>query len=229
MHFPTDTRQFLAELRDHNDREWFADHKDRAETAFYEPAFTFIEAIEPKLKTVSPFLTATAKKSGGSLMRIYRDVRFSNDKSPFKTNVGINFRHEAGKSMRAPGLYVHIAADEVFLAAGIWQPEKEPLRAIRDAIVADRVGWKRATRGKAFRGDAADGWKLAGDSLKRAPKDFDPEDPLIEDLRRKDFTAVADLKPGIESKGDFAAYCVGRFKEVRPLLRFLGEAVNLPV
>ena len=107
--FPKDTLRFLADLSKNNDRDWFADNKDRYESAFVEPSLEFIAAMEKPLKKISPFLVAAPKKQSGSLMRIYRDVRFSKNKNPYKTNIGIQFRHEAGKDVHAPGLYVHLA------------------------------------------------------------------------------------------------------------------------
>lgn len=222
--FPQDTLIFLKDLAEHNDREWFAENKDRYEAAFLEPALAFIEAMEKPLKKISPFLTASAKKQGGSLMRIYRDVRFGKNKDPYKTNIGIQFRHEAGKDVHAPGLYVHLACDELFLGAGMWRPDREPLRQIREAIDTDPSTWKRATRSKKFTTD----WVLAGDSLKRAPAAFEVEHPMIEDIRRKDFIGVCHLRPGDETRADFLDECVSRFKTSRPLLRFLGEAVGMP-
>ena len=132
--FPKDTLKFLTDLSKNNDRDWFNDNKARYEAAFVKPSLEFIAAMEKPLKKISPFLLAVPKKQGGSLMRIYRDVRFSKNKNPYKTNVGIQFRHEAGKDVHAPGLYVHLAPGELFLGAGMWHPDREPLKQIREAI-----------------------------------------------------------------------------------------------
>lgn len=223
--FPKETLQFLSDLSENNNRDWFADNKSRYEQAFLEPSLAFIEAMAKPLKKISPFLVAEPRKQGGSLMRIYRDVRFSKNKSPYKTNIGIHFRHDAGKNVHAPGLYVHLSPDEVFLGSGIWRPEREPLAKIREAIDVDPTGWKKATRSKAFQ----EHWSLAGDSLKRAPAAYAIDHPMIEDLRRKDFIGAGNLQPGDETRGDFLDVCVSRFRSTRPLLRFLGEAVGLPL
>lgn len=223
--FPKDTLKFLTDLSKNNDRDWFNDNKSRYEAAFVEPALAFITAMEKPLKKVSPFLLAVPKKQGGSLMRIYRDVRFSKDKNPYKTNIGIHFRHEAGKDVHTPGLYVHLAPGEVFLGAGMWHPDREPLKQIREAIDADPAGWKKVSRSKSFTAD----WVLAGDSLKRAPADFEPDHPLIEDIKRKDFIGLHEFKAGDETQSDFLDKCVAKFKTARPLMQFLGQAIGMPV
>ena len=94
--FTSDLIGFLEDLRFHNEREWFKANSDRYERHVREPALDFIAAMAPRLEKISPHLTAVPKKVGGSLMRIHRDVRFSKDKTPYKTNLGIQFRHSAG-------------------------------------------------------------------------------------------------------------------------------------
>lgn len=222
--FPKDTLKFLADLRDNNDREWFAENKERYEAAFIEPSLAFIAAMEKPLKKISPFLVAIPKKQGGSLMRIYRDVRFSKNKQPYKTNIGLNFRHEAGKNVHAPGLYIHLAPDEVFIGSGMWRPDRDPLNAIREAIDADPTRWKRATRSKKFLAD----WELTGESLKRSPAAFEPDHPMIDDIKRKDFIGICEFKPSDVTKKDFLDRCIEKFKTSRPLLQFLGDAVGMP-
>lgn len=223
--FPKDTLKFLSDLSKNNDRDWFADNKERYEAAFVEPALEFISAMEKPLKKISPFLLAVPRKQGGSLMRIYRDVRFGKNKNPYKTNIGIQFRHEAGKDVHAPGLYVHLAPGEVFLGAGMWHPDREPLKQIREAIDADPSGWKKASQSKAFTAD----WELAGDSLKRAPAGYEVDHPLIDDIKRKDFIGLCELKPGDETKDDFLDVCMAKFKSSKPLMQFLGDAVGMPL
>src|SRR5215471_15655464 len=141
---------FLADLRANNNRDWFAANKQRYEEQLLEPALAFINAFGPRLEKISPHFRADARPSGGSLFRIYRDTRFSKDKSPYKTNVGIHFRHERAKDAHAPGYYLHIGPGEVFVGGGIWRPDTETATAIREAIVADPEHWKRATHNNTF-------------------------------------------------------------------------------
>ncbi len=223
-HFGPELFSFLADLRAHNDREWFAANRHRYEDDLLEPALAFIDDFAPRLEKISPHLRADARPSGGSLFRIYRDTRFSKDKSPYKTNVGIHFRHELAKDAHAPGYYLHIGPGEVFAGGGIWHPDTEAVTRIREAIVADPERWRRATRRGAF----AKRLELGGDSLKRVPPWADSEHPLADDLKRKDYFGWARLSeddvvaPGFVD--EYAHIC----RAAAPLMRFLCDALDVP-
>jgi uncharacterized protein (TIGR02453 family) len=222
--FSPELFSFLADLRVNNDREWFAANKPRYEEHVLEPALAFIDAFAPRLETISPHFRADARPSGGSLFRIYRDTRFSKDKSPYKTNVGIHFRHEWAKDAHAPGYYLHIGPGEVFAGGGIWHPDTEAATRIREAIVADPERWRRATRAGAFKNRL----ELGGDTLKRVPPWADPEHPLADDLKRKDFFGSARLsETDVASPGfvdEYARIC----RAAAPLMQFLCEALEVP-
>lgn len=215
--------QFLDELASHNHREWFTKHKPRYESDVLAPALAFIESMQVPLAKISPHFVASPKRVGGSLMRIYRDTRFSHDKSPYKTNVGIQFRHEKGKDVHAPGYYLHISPEECFLGVGVWHPDSSSLTKIRKTIDKDPAAWKRASRGKAF----LNRFRLAGDSLKRPPKGFQGDHPCIEDLKRKDFIAVAELNFDELFDKQFVKTVVSRFKSTTALMKFLCGAMRL--
>jgi uncharacterized protein (TIGR02453 family) len=215
---------FLADLRANNERDWFAANKQRYEEHVLEPALAFIEDFAPRLEMISPHFLADARPSGGSLFRIYRDTRFSKDKSPYKTNLGIHFRHERARDAHAPGYYLHIGPGEVFAGGGIWHPDTAAATRIREAIVADPEGWRRATRAGAFKKRLG----LGGDALKRVPSWADPEHPLADDLRRKDFFGSCRLEemdvlePGFLD--EYARIC----RAAAPLMQFLCEALDVP-
>ncbi len=215
--------KFLRQLAKNNNREWFQQNKDRYERDLRDPMLRFIDAFEPHLRKISPHFVADPRKMGGSLFRIYRDTRFSRDKSPYKTHAGVQFRHERAKDVHAPGFYLHIQPGEVFLGVGLWHPDGDTLRLLRDAIVENPAKWKRAKSAKAFSAH----FELAGDSLKRAPKGYDPDHQLIEDLRRKDFIAVTKLKEkdltAVAFLDRFAKTCTA----AKPFMRYLTEAVGL--
>lgn len=222
--FPKELLHFLDDLSYHNDRDWFAKHKHRYESEVREPALAFIRAMEAPLKKVSPHFRAIPKKSGGSLMRVYRDTRFSKDKTPYKTNVGIHFRHALGKDVHAPGFYFHIEPESIFIGAGIWHPDSPTLKKIRTAIVEDPKAWKRARDAKSF----ASQYELHGDSLKRAPRDFDAEHPYIVDLKRKDFIGLCHVKANRITKSSILEEVASTFTAAKPLVKFLCNAIHVP-
>ena len=215
---------FLNDLSNNNNRDWFQKNKPRYEKEVLEPSLDFIRAIEKPLKRISPHFQAVPKRVGGSLMRIYRDTRFAADKTPYKTNVGIHFRHEVGKDVHAPGFYFHIEPESVFLGAGIWHPDSATLKEIRSAMDAEPPAWLRVKKAKAFR----DSFELAGDSLKRPPKGFDAEHALIDDLKRKDFIAVKELDSSEIFDKTIVKNVVDSFRSAKPLVKFLCHAIDVP-
>ncbi len=219
--FKTSTIKFLRELEKNNNRDWFEANKHRYESDVREPALAYIEAMAPRLAKISPHFIASPKKVGGSLMRIYRDVRFSKDKTPYKTNIGIQFRHSAGKDVHAPGFYMHIEPSQVFLAAGIWRPDSETLKHMRMHIDDNQTEWKKLT--KSITGK---GYALGGESLKKPPRGYAAEHPLVEDLKRKDFIAAQDLKSSVISKKEFVADSAKLFAAAKPLVQFICEACD---
>ena len=179
-YFSNDFFDFMADLKAHNDKAWFQANKARYEESVQDPAVRFIADAVPELRRISPHVTGVPKAFGGSLTRIYRDTRFSKDKSPYHTYIGIHFSHDQGAKNEPglPGFYFHADAKEAGVFCGVWHPEGPALKAIRDAIVEQPNEWKKAKRGVTG---------MYGESLKRPPPGYDPGHPLIEDLKRKDF------------------------------------------
>ena len=222
-YFTKQTFTFLSALAENNTRVWFDDHKQDYENYAREPALDFISDMDDELRTISKHFRAVPKKVGGSLMRIYRDTRFSRDKTPYKTNIGIQFRHEVGKDIHAPGYYVHIAPDECFVGVGLWHPDADALFKIREGILNNGDAWLAARDNKAFNKH----FSLAGDSLSNAPRGYARDHPLVEDLKRKDFIALAALDRAEVTSANFRALVAERFKQAGPLMRFLCGAVEL--
>ncbi len=208
---------FLKQLKRNNDREWFAKNKDRFQECAVEPALAFIDAFAPYLHEMSPHFLADARPTRGSLFRIYRDTRFSHDKKPFKTHIGIRFSHSKGKDAHAPVFYLHLEPGGCFVAAGIWHPDNRALTQIRTAIVNQPEAWKRV-RGKL---------SLEGDKLKKPPRGFDPAHPFIEDLKLKSYISSAELDEkqisGRKFLREFAAEC----RKMTPLVEFTTKALGL--
>ncbi len=222
--FTRTTFSFLDQLTDHNTREWFAAHKADYEAAVREPAQRFIMAMAPALAGFAPHFRADPRKMGGSLMRVYRDTRFSRDKTPYKTNVGIQFRHALGRDVHAPGFYLHLATDECFLGAGCWHPDPAALEQIRRKIADDPERWFAVRDDAAFR----QYWTLTGDSLSRPPRGYPADHPAIEDLKRKDFVALAALQHAEALAPDLADFVATRFAAAAPLMAFLCAAAGVP-
>jgi uncharacterized protein (TIGR02453 family) len=222
-HFSRDLFTFLKELGCNNRREWFEANRARYERYVREPMLAFIADFAPQLKKISPKLIADPRPSGGSMFRIYRDVRFSPDKRPYKTHVSARFSHVMGRDVHAPGFYVHLEPGGVFFAAGIWHPDPATLAKIRDFIVKHPAQWKKAINDANF----CKLCTLEGDVLSRPPKGYDPRHPLIDDLKRKDFIAVTNL----DEAEAFAPSFTDRFTAVcvaaSPLMRFLTRALDL--
>ena len=222
--FTKATIAFLDELTANNNRAWFEENKPRYESLVREPAAAFIEAMAPRLASFAPHFRADPRKMGGSLMRVFRDTRFSRDKTPYKTNIGIQFRHELGKDVHAPGFYVHIAVDECFLAVGCWHPESDALGRIRERIARKPEAWFAARDRKTF----AAQWTLSGDSLTRPPRGYAENHPAIEDLLRKDFVGLASLTLAEVTAPRLVNLAAGRFAASAPFMQFLCAALDVP-
>lgn len=222
--FPPELYEFLVDLSLNNRRDWFEENKPRYEAHVREPARAFIRAMGERLPELSTQFLADDRKAGGSLMRIHRDVRFSKNKEPYKTNVGIQFRHVAGKDVHAPGIYLHIASDGHFLGAGLYRPPSEPLAAIRQRIAAEGEAWTAIIQSPNF----MEHWRAGGESLKTSPRGYAKDHPMIEELRRKDFIAVTDLDDETLFSPDVVDRVMDRLDGAGAYLRFLTEACGQP-
>ncbi len=222
--FRPETLKFLKELKKNNNRDWFNENKPRYEEQVLDVALHFIQSMQDPLKDIAPHFTAIPNRMGGSLMRVYRDTRFSKNKLPYKTNIGIQFRHEQAKNVHSPGYYVHIDPDDVFLGAGMWMPESEPLLGIRQRIADKPQEWQRATGDKAF----SRHFNLGGTSLTRPPRGFDKEHAMIEDIKRKSFIAIKNMSHEDALSPQFQRKVETAFKAATPYMRFLCKAVGVP-
>ena len=217
--------KFFRDLKKNNEREWFEANKQRYEDEVRGPLLAFIDDFAEPLYKISPHFRAEARKVGGSLFRIFRDVRFSKDKTPYKTHAGVHFRHENANDAHAPGFYLHLQPGEVFMGAGIWHPETAVARQIRAAILEDPDKWEKVMKSVAF---SRHGFSLDGESLKRPPAGVDADHPLIEDLKRKDFIAVADLAQKDVCAPGFPKVFAERCKSISAFVEFLSRAMEQP-
>jgi uncharacterized protein (TIGR02453 family) len=215
---------FLTKLDANNNRDWFNRHKQEYEDAVRSPALDFIDAMADDIWAISPHFLAVPRKVGGSLMRVYRDVRFGKDKRPFKTNIGIQFRHFQGKDVHAPGFYVHLEPKECFLGVGIWHPDAPALGRIRTSVAENSAAWIKASRDKKF----TKTFELSGDSLANAPRGYAKDHFLLDDLKRKDFIAITEFNSKLAVSARFQPQVVESFRSAVPFMKFLCEALELP-
>lgn len=211
---------FLRQLKRNNRRPWFLKNKPRYEALAKEPMLQLIRDLQAPLGRISPYLRVEPKAQGGSLFRIYRDVRFSKDKSPYKTHVSAHFSHRASRDgVHSPGFYLHLEPGECFLAGGMWHPESQALRMIRDYMRSHPEKWLKVTAEL----------KVEGERLKRLPLGVSADDPLAEDLKLKSFMALVNFTQAQVCAPGFAKRIAKGCEELMPLMRFLAEATRLPL
>jgi len=212
--------RFLIELEAHNERAWFQAHKEVYETEAKAPLLGFIAALAGPLRKISRHFEADPRPVGGSMFRIFRDTRFSRDKTPYKTHVAAQFRHGGCREgVHGPGFYLHLQPGSSFAGGGLWHPEPEPLRQVRLHIAGNTRAWKTIRES---------GIEIEGDALKRVPPGFDPSHPFAEDLKRKDFYTSTAFTDQEVCSPDFLEQVEQAFRTSAPLVKFLTRAMELP-
>ena len=173
-------------------------------------------------------LEELAEELGGSvkMFRPHRDVRFSKDKRPYKEHGACQFRHRLGRDVHAPGFYVHLAPKEVFVGAGLWMPEADALLKIRSAIAARPAAWKKIVNDERLVDTFG---AVEGEQLLRPPRGFDPNHPLIGDIRRKSFVVGRASTERAARSADFVSETADCFAAAAPFMRFLCSALAVPM
>lgn len=210
---------FLRQLERHNDRTWFEANRARYVAEVEAPTLQFIADVAPRLRRISRHLVVDPRRTGGSMYRIYRDTRFSADKSPYKTHVAAHFAHESKKAVAAvPGFYLHLDADERLAGGGVYHPDASSLARIRLAMVEPGKAWAAV---KKLNLD------IRGDSLSRAPAGFSPDHPFIDDVKRKDHYALVSFTQAEVCDKTFIDRYVDACEQVAPLVAFVAKALGL--
>lgn len=219
-YFGPELFKFFADLEKNNNRGWFAKNKERYEKDVKEPMLAFIEDFGPFLKSISPNFVADPRPSGGSMFRIYRDTRFSKDKSPYKSWVAAKFNHRASSNnVHAPGFYLHLRIQDCIGGGGLWHPDPDDLAKVRDAIADPKSNWKEIKKL---------GLEIEGETLKRPPQGYNPNSPFIDDLKRKDhYTGIAFTQKQVTSP-EFMEIYFSACKKAAPLIKFLTLSLGLP-
>jgi len=215
--------KFLNDLARNNSREWFLANKTRFEELLRTPFLTLLGDLQAPLAKISPHYRADTRSQGGSLFRQHRDTRFAHDKTPYKTWAGARLFHERSKGIEAPVFYLHIQPGGCFAGGGLWHPQPDALKKVRDFLADNPAAWKKATQGKAFRERLIQG----GDTLSRPPRGFDPTHELIDDIKRKDFVASATFDEKLATSAEFKPYLADTFKRVAPMIDYLCAALDL--
>jgi len=184
----------------------------------------YITCIAPHLKRISPHYKADPRPHNGSMFRIYRDTRFSKDKTPYKTHAACHFRHLAGRDAHAPGFYMHIETDRISFGGGIWLPPSKQLGQIREFIADNPSAWEKLRNTAAIKKLGG----IQGDSLKRPPRGYDAEARHIADLKRKSFFIMAAAEPELALGPEFINESAKVFRTTAKLNHFITDALDLP-
>ncbi len=217
-YFSPELVRFLQQIKRNNRRPWFLKNRERYEEVVLQPGLRFVVDFGFRVKQISPWIVVNNKPHGGSLQRIYRDIRFSPDKRPYKTWVGMTFPHASRtEEVRAVGYYLHLEPDGSALYGGTWRPDRRSLAKIRDAIAWKADEWKKAKRGLT----------LEGDSLTRAPRGYPETHPLIADLKRQDFVVSVPFSNAMVCGPRFLQDVTAAAKKMSPLMKFLAQAQGL--
>jgi uncharacterized protein (TIGR02453 family) len=213
------TLQFLRELAAHNTKDWFDAHRadyDAARKDFE----VFIDAMRIALLPIVPDLEGQRAKD--LTFRIFRDVRFSKDKHPYKGNFGAYFSRGGKKSPDA-GYYLHLEPGKSFLAAGLWMPEGPMLKAVRQEIDYNLDEFRSIVENKKYTKVFK---QLEGESLKTPPQGFAADHPGIAYLKRKSFISSAPVPDEVFTSNDAVKKCTAIFSEGKPLVDFLNRAMD---
>jgi uncharacterized protein (TIGR02453 family) len=215
--FPPDARKFFKALKRNNDRDWFQPRKETFDSKIKAPMYELVTAINAELHKFAPEYINDPKKA---VYRIYRDTRFSPDKTPYKTHLAAIFPRHGGEKGSSPGFYFHISGEQVGVAGGVYEPQPEHLYAIRSWLAENHEAFRKAIRpAEKLLG------KLHGESLTRVPKGFCAEHPAADLLKMKRWVFWAELAGELAESPKLQGELVKRFKAMLPAMEQLGSAV----
>ncbi len=222
INIPKSGFDFLKKLRRNNNRDWFLKNKFLYEENLKSPLQRVIVELEKVLSQKTPGIRFDPKKS---IYRINRDVRFSNNKDPYKTNIAASFiSYRLNKKDESPGLYLHIEPGNCFIGGGLYMPSGEQIRKIRELINQDPLVFKKiisAPNVKKYFGG------LTGKKLKKAPRGTPVNHPNIELLRWTQFTYIKHYEDSAFQKGNLAKIVQKEFSSMMPLVNWLNKAMTL--
>jgi uncharacterized protein (TIGR02453 family) len=223
-YFSDTSFKFLRGLARHNDKTWFNDHKAQYEDHVRQPFLRLLTDLQPDLAAVSLHFRSEPKTVGGSLFRIYRDARFSNDKSPYKSWQGARLFHERHKQVPAPSFYLHLQPGECFVGAGLWHPEPDTQRRVRQFILDNPGSWKKAAHDAPFRRRFE---FEESEKLVRPPRGFPADFEFIEDLKHRNFVFWRSLDDATMTGPKLRQTVAADLKALGPFVDYLCAALDL--
>ena len=217
--FPEETITFLSDLAKNNKKAWFDAHRNDYERYLAWPARAFTEAIGERLVDIAPGIIAEPRING-SIFRIYRDARFSKNKTPYKKHLGIFCWEGEGPKMECPGFYFHLEPPNLMLGGGIRIFSKPLLEEFRRSVVHPKHGIKLA--GAVAK--VSKGLDIGGRHYKRIPRDYDPEHPFAQFLLFNGLTASIETKiPDVLHTPEIVDYCFDMFRKMLPMHEWLKD------
>ena len=215
--FPQEAPKFLRSLKRNNRREWFQPRKHLYEQHLKSPLLELVAALNAGLSRFAPdYVTDPAK----AIFRIYRDTRFSADKTPYKTHIAASFSRRGPERLKSGGFYFSIAPDQIEVAGGIYHPEPDTMLQIRTHIAETHAELRRILANKKTRLLLG---QLHGAELTRAPKGFDPAHPAIAWIKMKDWTLGAAIDPSLATSSRLYGEILDRFRAMAPLIEYLNR------
>lgn len=215
----TTTLNFLSKLEINNNRDWFNENKN----LYVEAQKNFITVVDDIIQGISNFDSSVQKlEAKNCVFRIYKDTRFSKDKTPYKTNMGASLAEKGTKTLSHAGYYIHLQPGQSFLAGGVYMTETANLKLIRQKISDESEEFLNILNNKNFKKNL----ELRGDRLVKVPQGFDKEDPMADYLKYKQFTVFHQLTDDDVLDKKFVEKAVKIFKEIYPFNQFLNEALS---
>jgi uncharacterized protein (TIGR02453 family) len=215
--FTPKTLSFLRSLKRHNDREWFNAHRDEYERVVKAPMLALVERLAVDVAAFAPELEASPR---ASLFRIHRDTRFSEDKSPYKTEVGCLLPHRDLPKHRAACLYLQIGPAGAMVFGGLYRPEPADLQAVREHLAANYERFRTLDESPRFRRAAG---PVKGDSLRRVPRGFPADHPAAEVLKLKHYLFGRDFPAAFATSPGYYRQSLALMRQMMPMVRFLNE------
>ncbi|GJM16545.1 MAG: TIGR02453 family protein [Thermodesulfobacteriota bacterium] len=222
--FSNKTLKFFKDLEENNTRQWFEENRVIFEKNVMEPAQEFVMEMGERLKPLCPKIVAIPK-TDKSIFRIYRDVRFSKDKTPYKTHLGIFLWEGPRKKLGNPGFYLQLDKSQILIAGGIYQLPNELVKPYRDAVSDSKRGTEVAKILKKITKNSS--YKLGGSHYKRVPRGYDPDSPNAELLLHNGlYLYYEGAVPKEVYSSDFLDYALGVFKDIMPLHIWIRDNVS---